>query len=291
MSKTTANKKFIDIDNLIKSKNPRLLKIIPRFILNYIKRVVHQDETNDFIFRNKDKYDIDFANAISDEYIGVLTSCGLENIDVKGRYIIVANHPLGGIDGIGLISEVAKVRKDIKFPVNDLLTNLKNLSGIFIPVNKHGSNAQNINVLDEVFSSDNVVLYFPAGLVSRKQKGGIIKDLEWKKTFISKAKKYKRDIIPAYIEGENSKFFYNFARIRKILGIKVNIEMIYLPGEMYKQKRLNRPLNITFGRKIPYKTFNKRYSDIVWTEKVKEFVYGLKTQPFKDFKYNDFNIL
>ena len=131
-----------------------------------------------------------------------------------------------------------------------------------------------MRIINETFASDVAMLFFPAGLVSRKQKGGIIKDLEWKKTFISYSKKYKRDIIPTYIGGQNSNFFYNFARWRKKLGIKQNIEMLYLVNEFYKQK--DKTIDIIFGKPIPYTTFDKRFTDVEWALKIKEYVYQLK---------------
>ena len=152
-----------------------------------------------------------------------------------GRYIIASNHPLGGLDGVALMQVMGRKRKDIVFPVNDILLYLPNLRELFIPINKHGSNNENVEIIQKTFESEKMILYFPAGLVSRKQKGGIM-DLEWRKTFISKSKQYKRDIIPVHIDGRNSSFFYSLANLRKMLNIKANIEMLFLPDEMYKQK-------------------------------------------------------
>jgi putative hemolysin len=164
------------------------------------------------------------------------------------------------------------VRKDFLFPVNDLLMNLSSLKEFFIPVNKHGSNAENIRIFNQAFASEVLLLYFPAGLVSRKVNGKII-DLEWKKTFLSKSIKYKRDIIPMYISGRNTNFFYNLANWRKRLGIKANIEMLYLVDEMFKQK--NKIINITFGKLIPIETFDKRHTHAEWAQILRDHVYAL----------------
>ena len=197
---------------------------------------------------------------------------GLENVPATGRYIIASNHPIGGLDGLALMSVVGKIRKDIVFPVNDLLMNLPNIKELFIPINKHGSNAENVKIINDTFASDVMILYFPAGLVSRKQSGKII-DLEWKKTFLTKAKRFKRDIIPAFIDGRNSNFFYNLANLRKFLGMKANIEMLYLSDEIFKQK--NKTINIVFGKPIPYSKFDKTNSDKKWAEIVKQETYSL----------------
>lgn len=273
--------KFIDVRKVIRNKNPRLLKILPGFLINYLRRVVHEDEINQFISMNKNKFGLDFIAEIVAEFIKEIKVTGLENISPNERIIIAANHPLGGLDGVALMHVAGKVRKDILFPVNDILMNLENIKNLFIPINKHGTNAQNIRIINETFASEVAVLYFPAGLVSRKQKKGIIQDLEWKKTFISYAKKYKRHIVPAYIDDRNSNFFYNLARFRKNLGIKQNIEMLYLVDEFYKHK--NKDVDIYFGKPISYEIFDKRFTDAEWAHQIKQHVYDLKNNHQKLF--------
>ena len=217
---------FIDLEKIVSGKNPRLLKLIPTFVFSYLKKIVHLKELNAAIYRNREVIGVDFATAILQEFGVNINVIGIENIPMKGRYIIAANHPLGGMDGMALISEIGKRRKDIIFPVNDLLMNLPQLKPIFIPINKTGKNTDNIKILEDTFASEAMMLNFPAGLCSRKQKGGLIMDMEWKKTFISRAKKYQRDVIPVYIDGKNTNFFYNLSYFRKRLGIKANIEML-----------------------------------------------------------------
>jgi putative hemolysin len=284
---------FIDVEQLFARKNPRLLRILPKFIFSYLKKVVHQEEINGYIYRHRDKFGLDFIDAILDEF-GVKSeiniSPALANssdhvnfsnrsdltklISPTGHYIVASNHPLGGMDGMALIQAVGKARKDIVFPVNDILTYIPGLKPLFIPINKHGKNTENIQVIEETFASGKVVLYFPAGLVSRKHKGGTIKDLEWKKTFITKARKYQRDIIPVYISGRNSGFFYNLAYWRGKLGIKINIEMLFLVDEMAKQK--GKTIRIVFGQPIPYTTFDRSKTDVQWADYVKNIVYSME---------------
>jgi putative hemolysin len=158
--------------------------------------------------------------------------------------------------------------------------NLENLKELFIPINKHGSNAGNVRQIDETYASNKAVLYFPAGLCSRKKHGQIC-DLEWKKSFITKTKAHKRDIIPTHIDGRNSAWFYNLARYRSKLGIKANIEMLYLVDEMFKQK--NKNINIVFGKPIPYTVFDKRFTDLAWAQKLKAHVYQLGSNPYATF--------
>ncbi len=263
---------LLDLDKVITGKNPRLLKILPQFLLRYLKKVIHQDDLNGILIRNRNCYDLDFLDAVLKEFGVKINYQGIENIPVSGHWIVAANHPLGGLDGMALMWVLGKVRKDIVFPVNDLLMLIPNLKGLFVPINKHGSNSGNARLIDSAFASDKALLFFPAGLCSRKQKGEIF-DLEWKKSFITKAKVHQRDIIPCYIKGRNSNWFYNLARLRSLFGIKANIEMLYLVDEMYKQK--DKEIIITFGKPISYTIFDKKKSDAAWAQKLKTHVYKL----------------
>lgn len=274
--------KFLDIEKVFSNKNPKLARRLPRFLFSMLKRLIHQDEMNRFIYENRDEWGLDYAAAILRDFRISTEVTGNRYYPPEGRFVIASNHPLGGMDGIALIHEAGKVRKDIVFPVNDLLMNLPNLYELFIPVNKHGSNAENIRLFNDTFASDTLILYFPAGLVSRKQRGRI-RDLEWKKTFLTKARNYNRDIIPVYISGKNSNFFYNLANFRKRLGIKANIEMLFLVNEMYKFK--GKMIRITFGKPIPITIFDKHKSDQEWATLLREHVYKLENDPNQQFEY------
>jgi len=174
---------------------------------------------------------------------------------------------------LALISLIGKYRSDIKFPVNDLLMVLKPMHGTFIPINKHGrNNTDAAKELHDVFASNDLILYFPAGLCSRKINGKI-QDLEWKKTIVQKAVAYQRDIIPVFFEGRNSERFYRIANWRKKLGIKANLEMMLLPDEMTKQK--GKEFTITFGNPIPYSTFDSSKSPKEWAAWLREQAYKL----------------
>jgi putative hemolysin len=266
---------IIDVEKVLYSKNPALRKVVPKFIVTYLKKIVHEDELNDFLTRSGHLKDEHLIEAFL-KYLDITyTVEGTENIPESGRYIFVSNHPLGGLDGLVFIFEISKYFHGIKFPVNDILTAIKNLSGIFLPVNKHGGQGRAAAMMiEEAYASDNQILYFPAGLCSRKRRG-VIKDLKWQKSFITKSIQYKRDIIPAYFSGRNSDFFYNLAKIRKLLGIKANIEMLYLADEMFRQK--GKEIRLVFGKPIPWQTFDKSKPAIDWAEWVKSKAYALET--------------
>ncbi|HPS61916.1 MAG TPA: 1-acyl-sn-glycerol-3-phosphate acyltransferase [Bacteroidales bacterium] len=276
--------KLIDIRMVIASKNPVLARLIPGFVVSWLKRLLHVDMVNAYVYRHRDLKGLPFVEAILREF-GVKVKVndrrtGVNRPDAliprEGRFLIVANHPLGGIDGMALMQELGRFRPDIVFPVNDFLLFLPGLKPLFIPINKHGRNTENAEIINETFASDKTILYFPAGLVSRKFRMDgqtVIHDLEWKTTFIKKAKRYHRDIIPVHVDGRNSEKFYNLAIRRKRLGIKANIEMLYLVDEMVKQ--LGQTITLTVGDPIPWETFDRSKKDTEWAAWMRDHVYQL----------------
>jgi len=253
----------IDVKQTIASKNVKLVKWLPRFVIRWVEKLIHQDKLNEFLEEHYQEESLVFARNVLEKFAQAsITVSNEEKTPKEGRYIVVSNHPLGGIDGLALISIIGQYRSDIKFPVNDLLMAIKPMHGIFIPINKHGKNSiEAAQELHNAFESNDLILYFPAGLCSRKINGKI-QDLEWKKTIIQKAKVYQRDIIPACFEGKNSERFYRIANWRKRLGIKINLEMILLPDEMVKQKGNN--FTVTFGDPIPYSIFDTTKTPQEW---------------------------
>lgn len=267
--------RHIDVREVIAGKNPRLANTIPAFIVNYLKRTIHQDEINEILSVYHDLHDADFVKGAL-EYLKIsYKAYGTQDLPQTGRYFFVSNHPLGGLDGLIFINELSKYYNNVRFPVNDLLTNIENLSGIFLAVNKHGSQSREaVRLLEETYASDCQILYFPAGLCSRKQ-NGMIRDLEWHKSFISKAIEHKRDIVPGFFSGRNSNFFYNLARLRALFRIKANIEMLYLPDEMFSQK--GKEIKVIFGKPIAWQTFDRSKSNSEWAGWVKEKCYDLES--------------
>lgn len=265
----------IDVREVLRSKNPRLARLIPSFVIRYLKKIIHEDELNEFLEKSWHLKDVELVEASLDFLKINYDVIGKENIPSTGRYIFVSNHPLGGLDGVIFMYELSRHFKKIKFPVNDILTNIRNMSGIFIPVNKHGAQGKEAaRILEEAYSSDSQILYFPAGLCSRK-KNGLICDLQWQKNFIIKAVSHKRDIVPAFFSGRNSEFFYNLARLRNLLGVKANIEMLYLPNEMFRQR--GKKIALVFGKPIPWTTFDNTKTAIQWADWVKSKSYELES--------------
>lgn len=275
-------KKFIDIEKVLKEKSPALYKWLPPFLIRWLKKKLHEDELNGAMTRQEHQFGLDYNDGAIYEFGVKVESVHAEQVPTQGGIIIASNHPLGGLDGIALIHAVGKVRKDVRFLVNDILRNLKNYGDVFVGVNKVGHTTRDaLKVVEEVYASDAAILVFPAGLVSRKQAGGI-KDLDWNKSFVSKAIKYQQPVLPVFIEGKNSDFFYNFSKWRKKLGIKGNLEMLFLPDEMFKQK--GQTIKIHFGKPFSYEVFDQSRSHHEWAQLLKEFVYSPEFRSGKRFE-------
>jgi len=265
---------LIDVDKILREKAPKHYKYIPGFIVSYLKRIIHQEEINVFLNDSKDQVGVDFLEASMDFLDAKVETRGLENIPKDGLYTFVSNHPLGGQDGVALGYVLGRYfNGKVKYLVNDLLMNLRGLAPLCIPINKTGKQSKDFPMMVEAgFKSDDQLIMFPAGLCSRRQKG-VICDLKWSKTFIVKSVQNQRDVVPVFFDGRNSDFFYNLANLCKALGIKVNIAMLYLADEMFKNR--HKTFTVTFGKPIPWQTFDKSKTPAQWAEHVKGEVYKL----------------
>ena len=267
----------IDVDKILKDKAGEKAKHIPGFVTSWLKRIVHQEELNVFLAKEGDKQGVEWLNDCV-EFLGMtLDIQGKENLPSPkdGRhYTFVSNHPLGGQDGVALGAILgAHYDGKVKYLVNDLLMNLHGLAPMCIPINKTGGQSRQFPAMVEAgFNSDNHIIMFPAGLCSRKH-NGVVHDLQWTKTFITKSVETQRDIVPIHFGGHNSNFFYRLANISKMLGIKFNIAMLYLVDEMFKNR--NKTFVVKIGKPIPWQTFNRSRTPLEWAQYVQDIVYKL----------------
>lgn len=278
------NTKFIDIEKILKEKAFKLYKKLPRFAINWLKKKLHEEDINRTMIELKDDTGLDFNRKGLEKLGAKVESINSHFVPKTGSIVIVSNHPLGGLDGMALIKAVGDIRPDIHFLVNDVLKNIKNYGDIYVAVNKLGAtSAKYLRVIEEIFRSESALLLFPAGLVSRKQ-NGLVRDLEWKKSYVTQAIDHKRMIQPVFIEGENSKFFYNFALWRKRLGIKANIEMLFLPDEMFKARK--ETIKIHFSKPFDSALLDESKSHRQWSQLIYQYVYSaefMKGIPFEEY--------
>lgn len=267
----------IDIDEILRSKAGPKAKRIPRFIVAWLKRRLHQDQVNDFLRIIGDKEGVPWLKGCLDFLDTKLEVKGLENLpsDADGRrFTFVSNHPLGGQDGVAL-GYVLGTHYDgrIKYLVNDLLMFLPGLAPLCIPINKTGKQSRQFPAMVEAgFSGDDHILMFPAGLCSRRRHG-VIRDLPWNKTFITKSVQHQRDVVPIYFSGRNSNKFYTIANLCKMLGLKFNLAMLYLVDELFKNQ--HKTFEVHIGRPIPWQTFDRSRTAAQWAAYVQDIVYKL----------------
>ena len=268
-----------DLRAILREKAPKVH--VPDFLIRYLERIVHVKQMNAFLRKYPDLEGYDFIRRVLDEELCCTASIdGIENIPTDGKPVIFAsNHPLGGLDGMiiaQMIHESRKEKRELKVIVNELLMFIKPIAGLWAPVNKTGSlSKEQVLQQQTMWESETDVLTFPAGACSRLQRINhtwLIQDLEWQKNFIQRAREYQRDIVPIYFEGENSRFFYALAYIRKLLHIPINIEMLYLVDEMYGAK--GKHFRVHVLPPIPYTTFDNSKTPKQWAQYVKSIVYA-----------------
>lgn len=239
----------IDIDEVLREKAPRFAKYIPRFVRNWLRRTIHEEALNDILAAGWNRPPQEFIHVAFERMRIAYRIDGLERLDPAERYLFVANHPFGGLDGMMIADALIERFGDARVVVNDLLMHLEPLRPLWIPVNKHGSqNSLYARKFDEEFFGELPILTFPAGLCSRCI-GGEVTDLPWKTNFLKKAYASQRQIVPVFVEGRLSNFFYRVDRIRRMLGMKFNIEMLWLSDEMFSQK--GKHFRILVGDPIP----------------------------------------
>lgn len=269
--------KTIDIDNILESKMGARKKYVPRPLVAWLKHIVHQDEVNEFLWASRGKTGVEWLEECVSYLDMTLDIKGEENLPGKddGRlYTFVSNHPLGGQDGVALGAIIGRHYDGrFRYLVNDLLMNLPGLAPLCIPINKTGNQSRSFPAMvEQGFRSDNHILMFPASICSRRHRG-VIRDIAWKKTFVSKSVEYRRDVVPIHFGGRNSDFFYRLANFSDKYVKKVNIAMLFLADEMYKN--VHKTFSVTIGKPIPWQTFDKSRTPAQWAQYVQDIVYEL----------------
>lgn len=268
----------ININALLRSKMGGKADKIPNIIINWLKRIIHQDEINSILWDNKDLSKIEWVDSVLKRLKMNVVVKGLENLPPSNdekRYTFCSNHPLGGPDGL-LIAQLLghQYNGNIRLLVNDLLLNLPGLAPLCVPVNTiaHKSNRTTSELIDKAFNDGYNMFFFPAGLCSRKINGKI-QDLPWTKTFLVKSIQHKRDIVPMHMSGRNSEKFYRIANLCKMLHSPVNVAMLYLADELFRNT--NKTFTLTIGKPITWQTFDKSKTPLEWAEYVRNKVYEL----------------
>ena len=273
----TVNKETINIDKILHDKMGNKAKFVPRPLVSWLKKILHQDEVNRYLWESRHLSGTEWLEECVRYLDMSIELVGEENLPDKNDgklYTFVSNHPLGGEDGVALGAIIGRHYDGrFRYLVNDLLMNLPGLAPVCIPINKTGSQSRNFPAMVEAgFKSDNHMLMFPAGICSRRR-DNVVRDIEWKKTFITKSVEYQRDIVPIHFGGQNSDFFYKLANFSDKYVKKVNIAMLFLVDEMYKN--VHKHFRVAIGKPIPWQTFDKSRTSAQWAQYVQDIVYKL----------------
>jgi putative hemolysin len=249
----SGNRERIELDDLIKKSGSDRIENLPAPVKKAVKyglsKILRLKSFNGFLAENYYKSGIDFIEAVFDHlnFTYKISSKSVKKIPHEGRLIIVANHPLGGLDGLSLIHAVYQVRSDVKVVVNDMLMELSWLKDFFLPYNIFSHKAQRINVkrIEDHLNSEGAVIFFPSAEVSRFGFNGV-NEAPWQKGAYHFSKRANCPVLPVFIKGFNSPLFYALSSINK------NFSYLLLPSELFGKR--NRSIEIVAGDHISSET-------------------------------------
>lgn len=268
----------IEIAKVIRQKYSGYL---PKWILRFIERLIHQDEINDILGLQCHVDGVAFADKVMDALQFSVTVHNKELLPSSGRYIFISNHPLGGADGVILTSILGNhYEGKINFLVNDLLMSISQFGDVFLPINKYGRQIRSyIQQIEEALASDRQIITFPAGLCSRQSSSGEIMDPVWSYSFIKMARRYNRDIVPIFFDGKNSPNFYKWARRRVRMGVKFNYELILLPDELFRAKGSSYDIYIGSPIDLDRLSQGEAQNDNMLAQSIRKYVYTIPSEP------------
>ena len=262
---------ILDLNEIL---GPKMSAKLPGFVKRFLARRLHIKQINDCIMKAEHYAGAGFFDEALD-YIGITYKVrGEENLDLSKKYLFACNHPLGGPEALIIGSIFRKIYGDgFMVPSNQILYNMKPLQEFFVPVSVGGRQGRGIaEKIAGMFESDRQVLVFPAGLCAKSIKG-VVTEMPWKKMFITQSRKYERDVVPVHISGHNSKWYFFLSWLSRTLKLKFNIGMLYLVDELFGQK--GNEFVITFGKPVPYESFDSSKTDLQWADEVKNIVKNL----------------
>lgn len=269
--------KPINIRETIEEKFPKLILNRPdwivKLIVGSINKVLHVDQINDLLSRNHGKKGIELIDDLFDElnFSYQVSNSDLKKIPAEGRLILVANHPIGSLDGLSLYKLVYELRKDVKVVTTDILSQIQIFKDVFLGVDIETLSEQRKSIVQigRALQNEEVVIIFPAAEVARLNFFRV-RDSRWNKGSIFFAKKFNVPILPVYVHARNSWFFYLFSMINK------GLSRVLLANEMYNKK--NKTINLKIGDPIPTRAFSSDGINIkAKTHLLKKHVYSLKS--------------
>jgi putative hemolysin len=241
---------MLNIEQAVQQKFPRFQHTRPwikKPTLGFLRKITHEQEVNLFLEQHQDLHGFDFIDQVLDyfNFSYSISHRDRSNIPATGRVVIVANHPLGALDGLSLLKLVGEVRRDVRIVANDMLMNCQALESLFLPVDNLSKSTRksSISRIVDSLNNDEAVIVFPAGEVSRFRPNGI-RDGKWNSGFLNFAKKTNAPILPIYVGARNSSLFYSASMVYKPLS------GMMLAHEMFNKTSKN--ITMRVGEAIPY---------------------------------------
>jgi putative hemolysin len=266
---------MIDIQKEIEKKFPNINKkdnFLKKSLFKVAKKIVHEDSINQFLTQNAHLKGFEFVDAVLDyfDFDYTVSSSDLQNIPTSGKVVIIANHPLGGLDALCLLRLISQVRKDVKIVANDFLAGFEALNSLLIPIDNYKlrQSKNDIKKIYEALNNEEAIILFPAGEVSRATPKGI-KDPAWNKGFLNFAQNSNAPILPIFLDAKNSKTFYTISVINKTFST------LLLSHEMFNKK--SKRIAIKVGQIIPNENITPKGIDKKFLLNLyKKHLYSLK---------------
>lgn len=240
------------VDQVIAEHYPALneRKITAPIVKSILRRMLHEQAFVDFAEEFPHLRGIEFVEQVLDyfSFSYTVSDRERENIPPSGKVMIIANHPIGSLDGLALLKLVHEIRSDVRIVANDLLMSLEPLRRLLLPVRvlTGASSREHIQRIHRSLEEGEAVIMFPSGEVSRLGLSGI-RDGMWYQGFLRMAQRAKAPILPIHISGRNSLPFYIASLLVKPLST------LMLVGQMFHQRR--KQISMTIGSIIPYQSY------------------------------------
>lgn len=272
---------MINIEQTLCDKYPgfgQQPEMIRRSTFSFLRRLTHEQEINAFLKHNAGLDPIAFIESVFDyfNFSYTVSSRDKANIPDQGRVVIIANHPIGSLDGLALLRMVCEVRPDVKIIANDMLMHFEALHPLLIPLdNMTGSGAlKSFRMTLEELEKDRAVIVFPAGEVSRARPSGV-RDTRWRPGFLKMARRAKAPILPVHIQAKNSLLFYSASMVYKPLGTAL------LAKEMFNKRSAT--INFCVGEPIPCSALHTDHlPDKALLKRLKKHLYKVGSRKHKN---------
>lgn len=265
---------MIDVEQTLLARYPAFKqkpKLIRHSSVGVLKRLAYQESINQFIRAHRQLSPFEFIDAVFEhfDFSYSVSARDKANIPAEGRLVVIANHPLGTLDGLALLRLIADVRRDVVILGNDLLAHIEPLQPLLIPYNNlaGGVALKACREVNRALQNERAVIVFPAGEVSRAGPAGV-KDGEWRPGFLQFARRNNAPLLPVHIEAKNSLLFYSASMLFKPLGTCL------LPREMFQQR--SRTIAFRVGQLIGSNALiSDKVRDKTLVKRVKKHVYKI----------------